>query len=147
MTDARFQPHWTIVRFVIASCCMLTMLDAAAAPLPQGKKLDEERFVSRNWSQIRPNLHFEYGCDTGWHSFSFRSDGFFIYDGNIAGAWWLDHLNNIDVRTNTGERMQLFYDGGNLLTQLERSATAPKSVFGTEYRNYRECPTDKVRMR
>jgi len=131
---------------MIACCGIAVVIDAGAAPL-HGRKVDEQRFVARYWSQNRPDLHFAYGCDTGWHSFSFRTDGFFIYDGKVAGAWWLNHLNNIDVLTNNGERMELFYDGNNLLTQLERSAQAPDSVFGTEFRTYRECPTDKVRMR
>lgn len=131
----------------MAACCCVAGVMNAGATIVNGQKVDQQRFVSRLWSQNRPNSHFEYGCDTGWHSFSFRTDGFFLYDGKIAGFWWINHLYNIDVQTNTGERMELFYDGNSLLTQLERVETAPDSVFGTEFRTYRECPTDKVMMR
>jgi hypothetical protein len=142
---ARLKPAETLVRVMIACCCIVAVLDAGA--VTTGDKAKQDRFVARYWSQNRPNLHYEYGCDTGWHSFSFRADGYFVYDGTIAGHWWLDHLDNISLQTNTGERMELFYDGAMLLTQRQRSADAPNSVFGTEYRTYRECPTDKVRLR
>jgi hypothetical protein len=119
----------------------------AVEPARREKTVEVERFVARYWSQARPNLNYRYGCETGWHSFGFRNDGYFLYDGKIAGAWWIDHLNNVEVRTNAGERMELFYDGDATLTQRERTAEAPNSVFGTEFRTYKECETDKVRLR
>ena len=138
--------RWTLVRLMVACCCITAVLDAGAA-VTHGRKANEDRFVARYWSQIRPNLHFQYGCDTGWHSFNFRPDGYFVYDGKIAGHWWLDHLDNISLQTNGGERLELFYDGQSLLTQRAHSAEGPESAFGTEFRIYRECATDKVRLR
>jgi hypothetical protein len=134
------------VRLAIA-CGSIALALGAGAAVMRGKTADAERFVARYWSQNRPNLHYTYGCETGWHSFSFRPDGYFVYDGKTAGSWRIDHLNNVYVLTNTGERLELFYDGDSQLTQLERSALAPNSVFGTEFRTYHECPTDKVRLR
>lgn len=129
----------------------LAAASASGAPAESARERERnvnvERFTSRLWSQTRPNLHYEYGCETGWHSFNFRPDGYFLYDGKVSGHWWIDHLNNVVVQTNAGERMELFFNGEAQLAQLERSAIAPNSVFGTEYRTYQECPIDKVRLR
>jgi hypothetical protein len=135
-----------LARLAVLAGCIALALGADAAVVLSGKHADPERFVTRYWSQNRPNLHYTYGCDTGWHSFSFRPDGYFVYDGKVAGSWWIDHLNNVYVLANNGERLELFFDGDAQLTQLERSAIAPYSVFGTEFRTYHECPTDKVRL-
>jgi hypothetical protein len=137
--------RWKLIGLAAACYCIVWVLDAGAAALDV-RKIDKERFVARYWSQSRPNLHYAYGCDTGWHSFSFRTDGFFVFDGKVAGSWWIDHLRNIGLVTNDGERVVLFYDGGKVLTQRQRSADTPNSVFGQEFRTYRECDTDKVRL-
>jgi hypothetical protein len=101
----------------------------------------QERFVGRYWSQIRPNLNFQYGCNTGWHAFRFRSDGYFVYDGKIAGSWWTDHLGNVNVLTNTGQKLLLFYDNHKRLSQRQQIGVDATSSFGTEYREYAECET------
>jgi hypothetical protein len=139
------ETRYKLVRLIVACYFIAGVLDARAAA-SDVRKIDKERFVARYWSQSRPNLHYAYGCDTGWHSFSFRADGFFVFDGKIAGSWSIDHLQNIGLVANDGERLALFYDGRKLLTQLKRSADAPQSVFGQEFRTYRECDTDKVRL-
>jgi hypothetical protein len=97
------------------------------------------RFVGRYWSQSRPALNYQYGCDTGWHSFSFSAQGFFLYDRRISGHWWLDHASNVGVLTNEGERLTLIFDGSSTLVQWRRDEDASKSPFGQEYRTYREC--------
>ena len=137
--------RWRLLSLMGACCCLTGILNAVE-PARRLTTVEVDRFIARYWSQNRPNLNYGYGCETGWHSFGFRADGYFIYDGKISGAWWIDHLNNIEVRTNSGERMELFYDGVATLTQRERTAEAPSSVFGTEFRTYSECETDKVRL-
>jgi hypothetical protein len=146
----------TALRPIPAACGLLlaaalAAVSVRAAPAEATRERERnvtvERFTSRLWSQNRPNLHYDYGCETGWHSFNFRLDGYFLYDGKISGHWWIDHLSNVVVQTNAGERMELFFNGDSQLAQLERSASAPDSAFGTEYRTYQECPIDKVRLR
>ena len=127
---------------LIAACGVTLVVPvAASAPTLEGRVAGPERFIGHLWSQARPNLDYQYGCDTGWHSFSFREGGYFVYDGKISGSWWIDHLGNVDVRTAAGERLVLFYDKHQDLRQLERSAQTPDSVFGTEFRTYRQCTT------
>ncbi len=101
----------------------------------------QERFVGRYWSQIRPNLNYQYGCSTGWHAFKFRADGYFVYDGKVTGAWWIDHLGNVAVLTKTGQKQLLFYDNHNRLSQRQQVASIDGSSFGSEYREYLECAT------
>lgn len=124
---------------LLAVCCRAP--PAAAAQEQSESRVGQARFVGRNWAEIRPNLNFRYACDTGWHSFSFRSDGYFIYNRTIAGAWWLDHSGNVQVLTNQGERLLLFYDSSRVLTQRQASADGPASVFGTDFKQYQECET------
>jgi hypothetical protein len=110
------------------------------APVPaQNQPTGTARFVGRYWSQSRPALNYQFGCDTGWHAFSFNALGFFIYDGKVSGHWWLDHASNVGVLTNAGERLLLLFDGGGTLIQWRRDDGARDSVFGQEYRTYREC--------
>ena len=116
---------------LIAGCAL-----AGAADEP---RTGTARFVGRYWSQARPALNYRYGCDTGWHSFTFNAQGFFIYDRQVAGHWWLDQASNVGVLTNDGERLTLLFDGHTNLVQLRRDDDAKKSVFGEEYRIYREC--------
>lgn len=113
---------------------------SAQAPPPAGTA----RFVGRYWSQSRPALNYRYGCDTGWHSFSFNALGFFVYDRTVVGHWWLDHANNVGVMTNSGERLVLMFDGSGTLVQWRRDEKSEKSPFGQEYRTYKECDAGVV---
>jgi hypothetical protein len=125
----------------VACVVPLLVTPVVLAATLEGRIAGPERFIGHLWSQARPNLDYQYGCDTGWHSFSFREGGYFVYDGKVTGSWWIDHLGNIGVRTTAGERLLLFYDMHQELRQLERSAIAPDSVFGTEFRTYKQCNT------
>ena len=111
---------------------------ASAADAPDAP-VDESRFVGSYWSQTQPVANFAYGCRTGWHAFSFGTQGYFLYDGTIAGHWWLDHGTNVRVRTRDGEILILFYNGGDTL--VKRRDDTGGSVFGTELKLYRRCDT------
>jgi hypothetical protein len=115
------------------------MLCIVAPALAEDPPTGTARFVGRYWSQSRPALNYQFGCDTGWHSFRFNALGFFIYDGKVSGHWWLDHASNVGVLTNAGERLVLLFDGASTLVQWRRDEDARDSVFGQEYRTYREC--------
>lgn len=128
---------------IVALSVLISILLVARSATPAEFRRDagRERFVGRFWSQIRPNLNFQYGCNTGWHAFRFRSDGYFVYDGKIAGSWWIDHLGNVNALTTTGQKLLLFYDNHNRLSQRQQTGVTATSSFGTEYREYAECVT------
>jgi len=103
---------------------------------------NESRFVGSYWAQVVPPANFAYSCRTGWHAFSFGTQGYFRYDGTISGNWWLDHGTNIRVRTRDGELLILFYDGGSTLMKRRSENGSGAAVFGQELKQYRRCDTD-----
>ena len=111
----------------------------ALASAAAGTPVDESKFTGSYWAQVRPLANFDYSCRTGWHAFSFGTQGYFRYDGTISGNWWLDHGADVRVRTRDGEVLILFYDGGGTLMKRRSEVANGASVFGDELKLYRRC--------
>jgi hypothetical protein len=72
------------------------------------------RFTGQRWAQIRPPRDFEGGCVVGFLAFRFDATGYFIYNNHVRGAWWLDELGNLRLRTRDGVRFTLIVEGNTL---------------------------------
>jgi hypothetical protein len=99
-----------------------------------------ERFETHLWAQIQPVKHFDYSCATGWLAFKFRSDGRFIYDTNIVGYWTVSKIGDLDIHTNSGESIRLFYYGGDTMSKYFSPNATDANVFKRDYTVYKECP-------
>ncbi|MEY4576636.1 MAG: hypothetical protein RL701_1339 [Pseudomonadota bacterium] len=72
------------------------------------------RFTGPRWSQIRPSRDFEGGCVIGFLSFRFDATGYFVFNNHVRGAWWVDELGNLKLRTRDGLRFTLIVEGNTL---------------------------------
>ena len=72
------------------------------------------RFTGPRWSMIRPPRDFDGGCVIGFLSFQFSPTGYFVYNNRVRGAWWIDELGNLKLRTRDGLRFTLIVEGNTL---------------------------------
>jgi hypothetical protein len=91
------------------------------------------RFTAVRWSQIRPSKDFEGGCVIGFLAFRFDPTGYFIYNNHIRGAWWIDELGNLILRTRDGLRFTLIVDGDTI--RPNKNLPFMKRTF-----MYQRCP-------
>lgn len=73
-----------------------------------------ERFTKARWSMILPDKDFEGGCVVGFLAFQFSPTGYFVFNNHIRGAWRVDELGNLKLRTRDGIRFTLMVDGNTL---------------------------------
>jgi hypothetical protein len=72
------------------------------------------RFSSARWSMILPNRDFEGGCVVGFLAFQFSPTGYFIFNNRIRGAWRIDELGNLKLRTRDGLPFTLIVEDSTL---------------------------------
>jgi hypothetical protein len=112
----------------------------AATPMRAQEKPAEDpnaqtmlRFTAARWSQIRPNRDFEGGCVVGFLSFQFSPTGYFSFNNHIRGAWQVDEIGNLKLKTREGVRFTLIVMGD----QLRPSAELP-FIHRTDL--FQRCP-------
>jgi len=104
---------------VWTSCCLAACLWAASAASATAQDLAKTsdslmRFTGPRWSLIRPARDFQGGCAVGFLSFRFDPTGYFIFNNRVRGAWWIDELGNLKLRTREGVRFTLLVEGNTL---------------------------------
>jgi hypothetical protein len=72
--------------------------------------ITESTFTKRAWTQSRPNYSYLNGCVTGYRTFVFTDDGYFVFNRNIRGSWRLTTGGNVSLKNRGGQRITLYYD-------------------------------------
>ena len=67
-------------------------------------------FTQQPWVQSRPDYSYLGGCVTGYRTFVFTDDGYFVFNRNVRGSWRLTGQSNIRLTLKTGQRVTLYYD-------------------------------------
>ncbi|HKU41652.1 MAG TPA: hypothetical protein VJR89_26020 [Polyangiales bacterium] len=101
---------------------------ALAAAQTTNPGADIERFTKARWSQIYPDKDFEGGCVVGFLAFQFSATGYFIYNNHIKGAWRVDELGNLKLRTREGLRFTLMVDGNTLRPSQDVAGVLKRST-------------------
>lgn len=106
----------------ITVCAALFMASpgerVSAQESPDNLIMDSDVFVGSYWSQIRPNYEYLNGCETGFRSFSFTRDGYFVFDNKVHGSWRVDRLGNLVLRTKEGKELKLSHNQSGLLVPI-----------------------------
>jgi hypothetical protein len=84
-------------------------------PRPNDPAADNvSRFTKARWSMISPDKDYEGGCLVGFLAFEFSATGYFSFNNHLRGAWRIDELGNIKLRTRDGVRFTLVVDGSTM---------------------------------
>ena len=75
---------------------------------------DITRFTKARWSMIYPDKDYEGGCVVGFLAFEFSPTGYFAFNNHIRGAWRIDELGNLKLRTRDGVRFTMLVDGSTI---------------------------------
>lgn len=87
--------------------------------------------TASNWSQIRPDFGYLNGCTTGYRSFSFTPDGYFVFNRNVRGTWRLTPQGYLLLHTKSGQTLHLFLEGSTLTYRRKNTATAQELEAAT----------------
>ena len=123
----------------ITVCAALFMAFPGARAIAQesSDSLVVDSFVGTYWSQIRPNYAYLNGCETGFRSFSFTRDGYFVFDNKVHGSWRVDRLGNLVLRTKEGKQLRLAHSQSGLLVPIvsnnQLAAGSPNPASGEFY--------------
>jgi hypothetical protein len=105
------KPLLLLAALGLAPICIAT---SARADEPRGldpNAQDISRFTKARWSMITPDRDYEGGCVVGFLAFEFSPTGYFSYNNHIRGAWRIDELGNLKLRTRDGVRFTMIVDG------------------------------------
>jgi hypothetical protein len=105
----------------MTTCAKALLLSAALAVAPIAARAEEPRegdsivrFTKVRWSMILPDKDYEGGCVVGFLAFEFSATGYFSYNNHLRGAWRIDELGNLKLRTRDGLRFTMMVDGGTM---------------------------------
>ncbi len=112
--------------------------------LAQGTAEDEdvlrsmtEKLEDTRWAQSYPPRDYEGSCDVGFLAFTFRPNGFFIYNNRIAGSWRIDGLGYLRLRTRTGDIITMMINDDTI--RPLRNYTSP-AMHRTDV--FQRCPQE-----
>jgi hypothetical protein len=118
-------------------CAYAWALPATAAAQTMDRSAENPdanaKFTSVRWSQIRPEKDFQGGCVVGFLAFRFDPTGYFIFNNHVRGAWWIDELGNLILRTRDGLRFTLIVDGDTI--RPNKNLPFMRRTF-----QYKRCP-------
>jgi len=87
------------------------------------------RFTKARWSMISPDKDYEGGCVVGFLAFEFSATGYFSFNNHIRGAWRIDELGNLKLRTRDGVLFTLVVDGTTMRPTADIPPLKRSQVF------------------
>jgi hypothetical protein len=115
----------------LAAVLLLLASLSQAQTEQENPAVTSNRLTQRNWSQIRPNFGYLNGCTTGYRSFYFDQDGYFVFNRNVHGTWRLTPQGSLILRTKSGQTLSLELEGSTLTYTRRNTATAAEREAAT----------------